>query len=163
MAGIRITWARKWPPIFDKHPIPWNIDYHPLEAVCSIRDARGRQVLWSHMSRTQAIIVYLYQFVVPPFYPTAHDDPAHDFRGIPTVLIEHQLPWRIEIMTDKQMYPHGVKSHMDLLRMLDANDRTIGWCNSGTHYVHVFRGILDLSVMAHDILQRQERGLRGSV
>lgn len=91
MTGLRVTYNREWPAIFEKHPVPWSRDVVGDTGRSVIIDANGVCIDTSrHPGRVATWLFELYLYVVADAY-------AGITGWVPTAILRSRpLPWSIE-------------------------------------------------------------------
>jgi len=92
MPGLRVTFDRRWPVIFEKHPWPWRMDTGTAEGPTVI-DAVGDVVVEGDLHLTYWLYD-LYTYTMRPLCDYGIGfNPSY---WMPAVLYNHPLPWRYQ-------------------------------------------------------------------
>lgn len=155
---MRLTWSRKWPELFESHPVPWQTRTANVNTggrfFRQIIDAEFNVVIafpvTAHLLFYRLWAMYLY--CVPPLSVGSLRSRLQEnvVRSWPQVLYSHPLPWRLNSWPCEAVssWPHTVT---------DSAQGVIA--HGGEDMLPALQLLMELSVLAGDMHHRHDAGL----
>lgn len=161
---MRIGLCRKFPSVFERHPLPWtsvksqyNTGYS-ARALWTLVDADGQRIMDSKLLPFRYHrAASLYAYCIPSWAGNDFECGGSPYPVMPVVLTRHPLPWKL-VLTDMTMI-NGTQELRQYIQ--DAEGRAVGvswFVDNPDVEQHIL--VLELAKLAEDIEYRRERGLR---
>jgi hypothetical protein len=158
---MRVTWSRRWPALFESHPVPWQVQ--TTTEYADTGEHQSRQIIDAELNvvitftDADDLLFYqlwsLYLYAIPPLSISSLRSrlPENIARRWPQVLQSHQLPWRLDDWV-------WISSrHSSRYTVMDS----MQWCiaNGGAELLPALQLLMELSELAGDMHYRHSRGL----